>query len=97
MSLQEAMRVETAAQNIEAAVHRLELLLADGYGGNGLRLIELLTETADVARFALLKEAVRQLNADQHKFGTGPCSTCSNMTTALGEPFGCEKRRGRKL
>lgn len=35
-----ADRAQAAADRMEAAVHRFALMLEDGYGGNGLRLIE---------------------------------------------------------
>lgn len=37
-----AQTASAAADRMEQAVHRLACLLEDGYGGNGLRLIELL-------------------------------------------------------
>ena len=37
-----AERASAAAQQMETAAHRMGCLLEDGYGGNGLRLIELL-------------------------------------------------------
>lgn len=37
-----AERACFAADRIEAAVHRIGMLLEDGYGGNGSRLIEAL-------------------------------------------------------
>lgn len=42
-----AERAERAAQQMENAAQRIAFLLEDGYGGNGLRLIELL-EKQDV-------------------------------------------------
>jgi hypothetical protein len=38
-----AEKIERAAQTMEEATQRIAFLLEDGYGGNGLRLIELLT------------------------------------------------------
>lgn len=37
-----ADKAERAAEKMEQAAHRIALLLEDGYGGNGLILIELL-------------------------------------------------------
>lgn len=37
-----ADRADRAADRMEAAAQRIALMLEDGYGGNGLRLIELL-------------------------------------------------------
>lgn len=37
-----AEKAERAASTMEAAAQRIAHLLEDGYGGNGLRLIELL-------------------------------------------------------
>jgi hypothetical protein len=37
-----AERMERAAATAEAAAQRIAFLLEDGYGGNGLKLIELL-------------------------------------------------------
>lgn len=37
-----AERADRAADRMEAAASRIALMLEDGYGGNGLRLIELL-------------------------------------------------------
>ena len=42
-----ADRAQVAADRMEAAAHRSALLLEDGYGGNGLKLIEAL-ESAKV-------------------------------------------------
>lgn len=36
-----------------------------------------------------LAEAVRVLNKDPHDYSMRPCPTCTAMTAALGEPFGC--------
>ena len=44
-----ADKASQAAQTMEYAAQRIALLLEDGYGGNGLRLIELLS-TAEVVR-----------------------------------------------
>ena len=41
-----AQRMSDAAQQMEQAAQRIAYLLEDGYGGNGLRLIELLENTA---------------------------------------------------
>lgn len=48
-------RMERAAFTMQESVHRLEFLLADGYGGNGARLIELL-ESYHLQVEGLLKE-----------------------------------------
>lgn len=40
-----AAKAERAADRAEEAVQRMARLLEDGYGGNGLRLIELLETT----------------------------------------------------
>lgn len=40
-----------------------------------------------------LKLAVRALNLDWHDRSTRPCSTCSAVSAALGEPFGCDAYR----
>lgn len=37
-----ADKISRAAQQMEDAANRIAFLLEDGYGGNGLRLIELL-------------------------------------------------------
>jgi hypothetical protein len=37
----------------------------------------------------VLALAVKALNADWHSLSTRPCSTCQSISTALGEPFGC--------
>ena len=39
-----AAEMTRAADRMESASHRIGLLLEDGYGGNGLRLIELLDQ-----------------------------------------------------
>jgi hypothetical protein len=39
---QAADKAAAAAERMEQAAHRIALLLEDGYGGNGLKLIELL-------------------------------------------------------
>jgi hypothetical protein len=39
-----ASRASQAAASMEAAAQRIAFLLEDGYGGNGLKLIELLEE-----------------------------------------------------
>lgn len=44
-----AEKASQAAQTMDHAAQRIALLLEDGYGGNGLRLIELLS-TAEVVR-----------------------------------------------
>jgi hypothetical protein len=44
-----AERMERAADRVEQAVHRLAMLLEDGYGGNGLKLIELLEKKPEPA------------------------------------------------
>ncbi len=43
-----ADKAERAAERMDAAAQRIALMLEDGYGGNGLRLIELL-EKVEVA------------------------------------------------
>jgi hypothetical protein len=43
-----AARSERAAQTMETAAQRIASMLEDGYGGNGLRLIELLERTVEV-------------------------------------------------
>lgn len=45
-----AEKAQNAADRIEAASHRIASLLEDGYGGNGLRLIELLEEKTKEAK-----------------------------------------------
>ena len=37
-----AENMSRAADRMEAAAHRIAMLFEDGYGGNGLKLIELL-------------------------------------------------------
>ena len=39
-----ASRAEQAASTMDAAAQRIALLLENGYGGNGIRLIELLEQ-----------------------------------------------------
>lgn len=46
-----------------------------------------------LASESLLAAAVRQLGSDRHDWGDRPCSTCAQITKALGEPFGCDKVR----
>lgn len=46
-----ASKMAQAADRIEYAAQRIAVLLEDGYGGNGLRLIELL-ETANIKEAA---------------------------------------------
>ena len=38
-----ALKASAAADRMESAAHRIAMMLEDGYGGNGLRLIELLS------------------------------------------------------
>jgi hypothetical protein len=45
-----ANRAQSAADRIEAAAHRIALLLEDGYGGNGLVLLEALQSAAKEAK-----------------------------------------------
>lgn len=42
-----ASTMSSAASRAEDAAHRIAVLLEDGYGGNGLRLIELLEADRD--------------------------------------------------
>lgn len=46
-----ASRMDRAADRMESAAQRIAFLLEDGYGGNGLRLIELL-ETSNTVKEA---------------------------------------------
>jgi len=44
-----AQQADRAADRMEAAAQRIAFLLEDGYGGNGLKLIELLESAATEA------------------------------------------------
>ena len=52
-----AQRMSSAAERMEAAAKRIAYLLEDGYGGNGLRLIELL-ESAETDKTGDAREVV---------------------------------------
>lgn len=39
------------------------------------------------------KTALAVLSADMHRFSTRPCTTCSQVAKAIGEPFGCDELR----
>lgn len=43
-----ADRAQNAADRIESAAHRIALLLEDGYGGNGLRLLDAIERATDM-------------------------------------------------
>lgn len=55
-----------AAEEITQAVQRFAFLLEPGYGGNGLRLIELLEQTAPQPEQSVLAEALEQYANDSN-------------------------------
>lgn len=59
---------QRSATTIEESVRRIACLLEDGYGGNGLRLIELLEQDQG---FNLVAHLHRQRNFSERTFGPG--------------------------
>ena len=47
-----AVKMDQAAERMEMSAQRIAFLLEDGYGGNGLRLIELLETTNSIKEAA---------------------------------------------
>lgn len=69
---------QRASNTIEEASRRIAFLMEDGYGGNGLRLIELLKNAQDINNLRSLVE--RQLRWQHHRNSVGiPMSDAERM------------------
>lgn len=48
----------------------------------------------DASGNQVVAEVVARLfESDPHQFGSRPCATCNQVSTVLGRPFGCQRKR----
>lgn len=50
-------------------------------------------EVVEVFGRLIAKAALGIFVVDQHRWSTRPCTTCKQISTLIGEPWGCDKFR----